>query len=285
MNAKAYPGAVPASLLFALLAASASRDGVTVEDSTGCLPPDTRERLATVWTRAPHPRPDVFAVVRKSHDETRVLWLRIVGRDGTEHAARRIELAPADCPEAPSLLAAILERQRKALPTTGWPPPPAPTLGTAEWLFAASLRGEPASADAETSLRLELGRAHHRLAGDVTLRVGLPQRLGEGHVADGMLLLGAGWRYLAPSWRHLLAARTGGVWTAGLGFVGNRTVWLPWVEAHAELQFRWRSLWIGPNASISPVRHQIRTVGGRSTQLPWFRLGLTLAVPIWEEKI
>ena len=130
----------------------------------------------------------------------------------------------------------------------------------------------------------DVGSARHRLAGSVAFRLGTPQDLGSGHFFDMSVLAGLGWRYGSPDLLIRGEVRTGSILVLGYGFGTNRGIWLPWVE------FQLLSLWrvggwlVGPQVSVSPLRHEVVTAGRQSVgRIPWLRIGVAIGLPLWEK--
>lgn len=273
---------------------------VFVEDTFECISrEDADERLNKIL--ATHDGSDELTVTLvTSRSEAKIpVTLRVVTSRGDVILERRFELQRADCPSIPELAATALDRFLQSFPKSRWskteepdPPPPDPIVVVRDVTAIGALahlsvdsRWDPSSLDIELGGSLDIGSSRHRLVGSLATRWGLPRSVGTGHFIEGFALLGLGWRYASESWRLKAEARTGGLVVAGYDFSVNRTVWLPWLEFQGTMLWQWGSVLMGPNLGVSPLRHDVVTSAGASSQVPWLRLGITIALPIWTEKV
>ncbi len=296
------------SLLLAVLAAPPGTVAkgdvaplVFVEAQAGCLvAAQVRAKLADVVVD--HPGAEALTVTASdvaARMGTRVS-LRVVTPLGEVILERHFELAPADCRSSPLLLATVLQTFLTEVPRTRWgieKPADESTevvpvvverdaseLGGMLSLGVDS-RWLPTGAGLEAGAAIDVGSSRHRLTGSAAVRLGWPQALGSGHFLDATALLGVGWRYGGAHWLVRAEARAGGIWVAGYGFAKDRQVWLPWVEGQLCALWTVGPLLLGPELGLSPLRHLVTTSAGAPGRIPWLRLGVAAAWPLWSKKI
>lgn len=292
-------------VLASLLSAPAvwATERVMVDDRTGCLAgSDTAGRLGAVIDAGdPEALLSVAVVVAPAVDGSLATMRVLVNHSGELVLERTFTLAPVDCPSAPDLLGIVLERFLAEAPLERWrppkppapppppePPPPETILVTRDVasmaghvFLAADGRLPEASADLELGAAIDVGSANHRLVASLALRVGLPDRLGQGRYLESLGLLGVGWRWADRGWMVRAEARTGGLLVSGFGYDRSFDTWLLWLEAQVAVLYDLDGILLGAQVAGSPLWHEVATTSGESRRLPWLRLGLTVGFPFW----
>jgi hypothetical protein len=277
-------------------------DSIFVEQQTDCMAiPDIKSALRSVLDPREESEFMIVTVVVSPAVDGTLAVLRAIDRETGEILLERtLNIADGECGDAHLVLKVMMEQFLTGFPIEKWKEKQVRARTTSagdetlaktekvvvekeifpvEWLllFGIDSRWPTPSGDLEIALGVDSGPIRHGVITQLVLRAGWPHTLGEGRYLESTALLALGWRF-APTEKLVLRTelRAGAVLVSGFGYEKNYREWIVMLEAQLSILWRLGSVYLGPEAAISPLFHTVHNESGEKKDLPWIRFGILL---------